>query len=421
MTPEETILLEKVTSEATKAVEAVIKTQFTDKNIPLTEEVKALQETTKNIVTKKQYDELVTAMNAQGLELKALKENPANNKGNDLKSQIFDFIAKNADKIKELKSKGTGVIEFKSVGTMLTTSAGVPDGIPALQGVQVAPPSNVNLISTFIDGLVSKLGTSLASYAYTESVPKDGSYTFIGEGVIKTQIDFKTETRYAAPKKIAAWMELSEEAIQDIPNLQSIAYDYLKKAHDLKRQNGIIFGDGLSYNPKGAITYARTFSADGMAGTVVNPNIMDVINAAITDIYTTQNYTDEMPYMANLVMLNPTDFYVQFVSAKTSFGTPLYPQASLVNRVTIGGVTIIPFIDIPSGYIFVADMSKYNVTDYIGYNVRIGHINDELIHNLFCIVAESRFHAFVKNLDKQAFLYDSIATITAAIEKGNGA
>ena len=91
------------------------------------------------------------------------------------------------------------------------------------------------------------------------------------------------------------------------------------------------------------------------------------------------------------------------------------PRASLYNQVTIGGATIIPDEDIPSGKIFVADMSKYNTTNYVDYTVKIGWINDDFIRNQFVILGESRFHAFVKKLDEQAFLYDDIATIKTAI------
>jgi HK97 family phage major capsid protein len=348
-------------------------------------------------------------------QVKALKENGSFDKDNSLKGQLTKFITENHEKIKAAFHSGSGVVEFKVVGDMSTASATVPDGIPALQGVQVAPPTNVNLRSTITDGLVSVFNTNLASYPYTETKPKDGDYTFLLEGGTKVEIDFTIETRYAAPKKLAAWEKLTEESINDIPNLISIAYDYLRKKHDLKRQNGILFGDGIGANLKGATTYGRVFSAGALANTVVSPNFMDIVNAAITDIFTTHNYTDEMPYMANLVMIHPNDFYTQLVAAKDGFGHPLYPMASLFNRVVIGGATIVPFEDIPSGKIFVADMSKYNTTNFVPYTVKIGVVNDDFIKNQFVILGESRLHGFVKKLDEQAFLYDDIATIKAAI------
>jgi len=142
---------------------------------------------------------------------------------------------------------------------------------------------------------------------------------------------------------------------------------------------------------------------------------MDVINAVITDIATTHNYEDETPYMANLVMVNPVDFFIQLVSAKDDQGRPLYPTASLFNQVVIGGVTIIPDEIVAVGQILVGDISKYYTTNYSPYHVKVGWVNDDFITNQFVILGESRFHAFVKKLDEQAFVYDSIATIKTAI------
>jgi hypothetical protein len=124
-----------------------------------------------------------------------------------------------------------------------------------------------------------------------------------------------------------------------------------------------------------------------------------------------------MPYMANLVLVNPNDFFINLVAAKDLNGLPLYPMASLFNKVVIGGVTIIPEESITAGKIFVGDMSKYNTTNYVPYTVKIGWVNDDFIKNQFVILAESRFHAFVKKMDEQAFIYDNFATIKTAITK----
>ena len=121
--------------------------------------------------------------------------------------------------------------------------------------------------------------------------------------------------------------------------------------------------------------------------------------------------------MANLVLVNPVDFYLELVAAKDNEGRPLYPTASLFNTVVIGGMVIKSDESIPQGKIFVGDLSKYNITDYLSYTVRIGWINDDFIKNQFVILGESRFHAFVKKLDEKAFIYDDIATIKTAITK----
>lgn len=390
-------------AEIEKAIEEA------NKNNASKEEIKALTE---------KQEAIVKELEMFGLRMKSVLEVKGSNFGIEtVETKVDKWIQDNEQEIKRIQSAGSGhiEIEIKAVDAVSTASATLPSPAPALTGVQVAPPSNVNLRGSIVDGLVNTIPTNQAVYAYTESLPKDGDYAFVAEKGTKPQIDLKFETRYAQPVKVAAHMVLTTESVQDIPGLRSIANNYLRAKHDLKRQNGILFGNGTAPNPKGATVYGRLFTAGGLATSVVNPNFMDVVNACITDVYTTHNFVDEIPYMPSLVMISPTDFFIELVSAKDLNGLPLYPSASIFNQVTIGGVTIIPFMDIPNGKIFVADMSKYNVTNYVSYTVKIGWINDQFITNQFTMVGESRFHAFVKKLDEQAFIYDDIATIKTAI------
>lgn len=367
--------------------------------------------------TDKTIEAVVKAMQKQHDDLvKFVKDNGGNAQAS-VEKQVCDFIEKNFDRIKEMQTTKTGFIEItlKAPATITTANGTTPDGIPVIQGTQVAPLGRVNLRTNLLNGLVNNFNTGLASYAYTEAFPKDGDFAFVAEGALKPEIDFTWETRYAAPKKLAAWVKLTDEAVQDIPGLQSVATGYLRDKHDIRKQRAILFGTGVGQEPLGATLNARPFSAGPMALAVENPNFMDVVNAGITDVFTTHNYEDEMPYMANLVLVNPVDFFINVVSAKTTEGQPLYPTASLFNRVVIGGVTIIPEEMIPAGKIFIGDMSRYNVSNYLPYTVKIGWVNDDFIRNQFVILGESRFHAFVRNLDKQAFIYDDIATIRTAI------
>ena len=112
-------------------------------------------------------------------------------------------------------------------------------------------------------------------------------------------------------------------------------------------------------------------------------------------------------------MMNPADFTLNFVMAKDGQNHPLYPEATMFNRVHFGGVTIVPWSEIPAGKIFVADMKKYNIGNYIPYMVKIGWVNDQLIKNMFTIVGESRFFAYTKNYTTKAFIYTDIATVQA--------
>lgn len=377
-----------------------------------------LEEAKKANATKEELLELHKAIKDAGIELQEFIDAQAAKVAKNYSEQLVDFLGANKAELAKIYQNKTGVIEFvpKTVAPITTGSGG--DGI-------IVPPANMNTElgpwnfrndDSLVD-LATVTSTNSAQYVYTEQVPKDGNYAFVAEGVAKPQVDWTWQNRYAEPYKIAAYEILTEEVVTDIARMESTAREYLVKKHNLFKANAVYFGAGTTGIAKGATVYGRTFSAGPMALAVATPNFMDVVNAAITDIYTTQNYVDEAPYMANIALINPVDFYIQLVSAKTADGIPLYPQAGLFNQVTIGGVTIKPWIKIPAGKIFVADMKKYNVANYVPFSIRIGWINDQFITNMFTMLGESRFYAYVKKLDEQAFLYDDIATIKTAITK----
>jgi hypothetical protein len=345
----------------------------------------------------------------QGIAIKSLLEKLNSGVSESEINEVNKFITDNADKIKAIKNSGSGIIEFETKG-MGTDLLSVPVAAPLAAAMIQAPTQPVRLKATFLESLYTSFNTNQASYAYMESIPAAGDMELVLEKGTKPELTFTMETRYATPVKVAGNVCLTEESVDDIPGLQSIARGYLKDKHDIRKQREI-----LTNATFGIIPTSRTFVAGGMANKVDTPNIMDVINAVITDIYTTHNFVDEIPYMANLALMNPIDFFTEFVAAKDGNGLPLYPMASLFNRVTIGGVTIVPSEEITAGQVFVGDLSKYWVSNYKGFTIRIGWINDQFITNEFTMVGESRFHAFIRELDKNCLVYDNIATITAAI------
>lgn len=341
-----------------------------------------------------------------------------NTTGADGGIDIRKTIEDNIDEIKSVFKAGHGTVEIYKAPALQTTANGtLATALPTAVGTMLAPVSDVNLRDMGILPLVRNGKSSNPVYVYTEVVPKEGDFAVVAEGGVKPLIDLQWVSRSETPKKIAAVEKLTEEVITDVEGLEDVVRNFLFKKHNLKKSKLVLFGTGTGTDPKGATVYGRTFVAGAMAAKVTAPTIMDVINASVTDIFTTHNFQDETPYMPNVAMINPIDFFINFVSAKDYQGNPLYPSASLFNKVVIGGMTIIPEESIPAGKIFVADLSKYNVLDYVGYSVRIGWENDDMRRNQFMLIAESRFFQFVKKADELAFIYDDIATIKTAITK----
>jgi hypothetical protein len=376
-----------------------------------------LAEAQKNNATKAEIAALTDSIKTQGQALEDFIDSQKKEVVRGLVSQFSDFLKSNKSKLDEIEKNKSGEITFtpKAVGD-ITTGSGTDIDTPPLDVSTNLGSFNLRNDSALL-ALCTTTSTDSPSYSYTELIPKEGGYDFVLEGGTKPQTDFKWENRYVTPKKIAAYEILTEESITDYKRLMSVAREYLMKTHDLFKTNAIYFADGTGNNPTGATVYGRTFVSTNLVDVfaVGTSTFMDVVNAIVTDIYRTQAYTDESHYMPNIVLVNPIDFFIQLVGAKDGNGLPLYPQAGLFNQVSIGGVTIKPWIKIPVGKIFVADMTKYNVVNYVPFSIRVGWINDQFITNKFTMVGESRFYQYVKNLDQAAFVYDDIATVQAAI------
>lgn len=393
------------------------------------------EELKKGSATKQELSDAVEKMKVIGRQLEEIKNLEKDDVVKDFGEQFAGFMSQKEvqDQLRQIQANKSGVIKFeplshvnsddatnviahvdKAVGPVSRAQGSIVGTVPANNDTALGNVRYRN--DNPLIQMCSTVSTSSHSYSYTEAEPKEGAFAEVAEGVSKPQIDFLWKNRYVTPFKIAAYETLTDEVVKDVARLQSVAKKFLRDRHDLFKANQIYFGAGDGITAiQGATAIGRTFVAGDMALAVAAPNFMDVVNAAITDIYTTHNFTDEANYMPSVVLINPVDFYLELVSAKDGNGLPLYPQAGLFNAVSIGGVTIKPWEKIPAGKIFVADMSKYNLTNWVPYSVQLGYVNDDFIKNQFTMVGESRFHAFVKNHDQQAFIYDDIATIKTAI------
>jgi len=376
-----------------------------------------LVEAQKNNASKDEILAITKSIKEQGEALDSFIESQKAKVVKGLVGQFGDFLSANKTKLEEIVANKSGEIVFvPKLVDDITTASGTDIDTPPLDVSTDLGSFNLRNDNNLLS-LCTVSRTSSPSFSYTEMIPKDGNYEFVLEGGTKPQIDFEWENRYVSPKKAAAYEILTEESVTDYTRMMSVAREYLVKQHDLFKVDNVFFAAGTGSLPTGATVYGRTFVSTSMADVFPagTSNFMDVVNAIITDVYRTQSFTDEAHYQPNIVLINPVDFFLQLVGAKDGNGLPLYPQAGLFNEVRIGGVRIKPWIKIPAGYIFVADMSKYHIVNYVPFSIRVGWINDQLITNKFTMVGESRYFQYVKNLDQAAFVYDVIATVKAAI------
>ena len=331
---------------------------------------------------------------------------------------LLKTIAEKQTEIAAVLKAGAGQVEIMVVPkapAIMTTQSGTITGMPTLLATQLNPLQRIELDIWDIENEVTTFQTDSAVYTYTYAIPKDGKFDFQAEGAVKAQIDFTWKNASAEPLTFAAWEKLTEQAVKDVKGLLSVARGYLKDRHDYDKALAVVFGNDAN-DIKGIIDYATPFTAGALATSVANPNLMDVINAGVLSVRNRTNYPGSPRFNPNVTYINPFDFFIQFTSAKDSQGKPLYPTAQ-AGVVVIGNTVIKQRFEIPAGKIFIGDLKKIMLSSYLPYTVKIGWVNDDFIKNQFVILGESRFHLFVKELDKAGFLYDNISTIKTAITK----
>ena len=409
--------LNKVFGELSNSIKAAIADEYKEKGAMSLVDIDAKLK--KLGIEEKTLADITSALELQGLAIdKGLSSEAA--------KVTLAGMMKNAfsqegllDQIKGAYDKqGNGLIDVtKQVGNITTGQVTTDTGGNALLDMLNADEiADIRLSMPFIEDFSNVSNTSKPVFTYVDYIPGEGDVTFLAEGNEKAQIDFDIQVKTVSPVKAAGYEILTEESITDIPRLESNARGILFRKYLLKRQNGILFGDGIGANPTGVTKIAALFNPASWVGEKVKaPNLHDVIIALANQIYTTLSYTDDVEYFPNVVFVNPADFAALRI-AKDMDGQYLFPSFTIFNDKTIDGIRVVAKNKIPAGKILIGDFKKLNIVDYVAYSVRIGWINDQFIKNLFTMLGEGRFFVYVKNLDQRAFVYDDIANVIAGIE-----
>lgn len=362
----------------------------------------------------------------QGEEITRLKGSMSSAEKQTYKSVITKAVnefVNDPAKMAKLKeaAQGNGIVTLfgsdkieKAVGNITTGNVATDTGGNAiLDLINADEIATFNLRQPFIEQFATVTRTAKPVFVYADYEPKEGDAGFTAEAAAKSQMDLNVVVKSLAPKKATGYEIMSEEAVDDIPRLQSEATTLLFQKYLLKRQSGILAGDGTNNTPVGVISQAGAWDNatwDTTNNGVVSGNLYDALIALANQIYTVHNYTDEAAYFPNVAFVNPKDF-AGLKLKKNEFGMYLFPQLILSENSKIDNFALVPQRDITAGKVLIGDFTKLRIINYIDYYVKMGWINDQFIKNLFTMLGEGRFYTLIKNLDKKAFVYADIATV----------
>jgi len=340
---------------------------------------------------------------------------------------LFELIEKGLKdflpRVKELGQKNNGGIE-KEWELELEIKAPVTITTGAITNNSATPVNYVYQQVTeyaadprarqYILPYLSNGNTNKASLPYMDKVPTEGTMAITAEGALKPLISVTFVLRYSTAKKMAGRVKISEEALDDIPNIMSIIRNELMYQHDIAIQADVFATVAV---------FAPGFVAGSLAATTDAPTNYDAIRAAVYAV----KIASKGAYIPNAVVVPSADLYAMGASKDTT-NQYVFPPFVLPDGTRVEGVAVVedPYGVLAAGNFIVGDWKKLHRDVYKSFTVRIGqgiqgsataaNIVSDFESNMYTLIGESRYHLWIYENEKTAFIKSTFAAVKTAIE-----
>ena len=320
---------------------------------------------------------------------------------NPEKKSFIDFVKGN-DKYQALSQKSQNCAEIEvsksdmaSMAETKVTSSGLvaPQYDPVIQG---APRQNL-----LIRDLIPTTPVTGQSFTYFKELLHTLGAGMVAEGAAKPTSNVTFEQVTDIVKKIAVWMPVTDEALDDVPQLYSYIQELLRYDLELKREGQLLKGDGTGNNLNGIMTQATVFDPDLSKAT---DTAIDTVRRAIYQARKQSKLAADAVVMSDLDWMN--------IELQKD-GENRYLFANLQGLVTpvLWGRPIVASDSMDEGdgsttggeFLTGSFQQGARIYDRMGFTIKVGMINDDFIKNQRAILVEERLglavrkkHAFVK-------------------------
>lgn len=361
----------------------------------------------------------VSAIEAEGNEVKAIKDDieqialkvlGLETKGisNNIPESLGTLLTEKAEELKAMKEKsGSSVqITLKAVGTM-ALSTNTTGQIP--QAERETGITRIVTRNPFVLELVN-VGTIMSNvWEWVEQKNRDGGSAMTAEGALKAQIDFDLVVASANVKKVTAYIKVTKEMLDDVALMRSEIDQELTELINLKIDDQLLNGSGLTVNLTGINTNAVAWSAGAFALAIPTPTKWDVLRTAINQVRVNL-------FEPNYILMHPTDVTGMELS-KDNTGQYIMPPFATLDGTVVSGIRVVANTGIALDSFLVGDFSKAGVRFKEGLTINIGYENDDFTKNLVTILAEARLVQRVKSNHYGAFVKGILSTAITNLTK----
>ena len=309
-------------------------------------------------------------------------------KGGPEQKSFLDFIKSDSDyKAMSEKKQPAAEIEFTKgdlSGMMETkvTSAGliVPHVDPV---IQAAPRQELR-----IRDLIPEITISSPLFWYFRELLHTRGAAIVAEGAAKPSSNVTFEKKEDSAKKVAVWMPVTDEAVMDIPQLQSYIRELLRYDLKLAGEGQILKGSGTGNNMNGLMTQATSFDA-GLSKAGDTP--IDTVRRAIYQVRKQAKRGADGVVMTDLDWMN--------IELQKD-GENRYLFANLQGLVTpiLWGRPVVVSDSMDEGdedtggeFLVGAFQASARIYALMSLLVKLGWINDDFVKNQHVVLVEERF------------------------------
>ena len=314
-------------------------------------------------------------------------------KGIKLRSQpgeakSFIDLVKSDDAYKSLQAKSVSLADIEvtksdmaSMKEMKVTSAGIvaPNYDPVIQ-----PGIRQELR---IRDLLTTVPVSGQNYTYFKENLHTRGAGPVAEGGLKPTSNVTFTTQTDRVKKIAVWMPVTDEALDDVPQLMAYLQELLRYDLKLEEERQILKGDGTGENLNGLMTQATVYDT---ALTKAGDTAIDLVRRAIYQVRKQSMLSADGVVMTELDWMN--------IELQKD-GENRYLFANLQGLVTpvLWGRPVVTSDSVDEGdadtggEFLVANFARSSVLfDRMSFLFKMGLINDQFIKNERALLVEER-------------------------------
>lgn len=372
------------------------------------ESLEAMQEALKewgekNSVSKEELEKINNVIKAQGEALKALKERPINAKEPALKTAVYKQFDNIAKAIKGVRPMEIKAIDEHTADYIQTTANSV-----SVSGGAVAAEIIGNNYDVFDIRRGRQYIHDIASVTHVDKVPEtfnfweegdeEGAFAIVTENGLKPMVHNEMVKNSVSKQKAAGHMTATEELMQDRPflwaQIQRLFNNKLWRDYEDKLTTTLL---------SEAVAYANTAWDD----TIANPTDLDAIIAAVAQLEATN-------FRPDVIVLNPNDKW-KLALTETTGGMLILPYIQAGGEFRLLGLRVITTTKIEAGTFLVGEGGTWFIHEE-SPTLRLGYVNDDLIHNRISFVAEINFLTYVPSNNDGSFVKSTFASVKEALK-----